>query len=334
MDETLFTERYALLFPGQGSQHVGMGARLFALSQRAQRVFLQADEVLGFRLSRLCFEGPQSDLDRTINTQPAVLTTSIAAFETLKERFQEVGRRLNPAFVAGHSFGEFAAAIVAEALDFTDGLRLVANRARLMQEAQESHPGGMVSVLGLDEATVRAVCAAAAAENESLTIAVDNGPGHLVLSGTVSAVERAIALVQTIGGKAIRLPIGVGAHSPLMRKAADEFTRFLNRVPIQTPVIPIISNVSAKPLLTSEDVRRELSDQFTQSVQWTRSIREMINHRVSTFVEVGPGQVLSRLVRRISDNVRTLSLAADPDLIAQLVPAPIAARPVSKEEGY
>lgn len=318
--DNLINDRYALLFPGQGSQHVGMGQGLFALSERARQVFTQADEILGFQLSRLCFEGPQSELDKTINTQPAVLTTSIATFEFLQEKFQEIGKCLRPAFVAGHSFGEFAAAVVAQALDFSDGLQLVWERARLMQKAEEEQPGGMASVIGLDERAVLAVCAAAQAEGGIVTIAVDNGPGHLVISGDVPTLERAMAMIHRLGGKAIRLPIGVGGHSPLLRKAAEDFRRLLNRVKIDMPVIPLMSNTYARSLMASADVRDELAEQFLQPVQWARAVREMINQGVGTFVEVGPGQVLSRLVRRLSDNVRAFSLAANPETIARLIP--------------
>ena len=331
MDDLPLDDRYALLFPGQGPQHVGMGRKLAELSQAARQVFAEADEILGFHLSRLCFEGPEQELNRTLNTQPAVLTTSIAAFMSLQEKFQAIGRRLNPAFVAGHSFGEFAAAIVVEALDFADGLKLVQHRARLMQEAQEDQPGGMISVIGLDEAAIQAVCSAATRGGGILALAVDNGPRHIVLSGDLATVDRTATIVQEMGGKAVRLPIGVGAHSPLMRKAAEEFARTLSRVQIERPAVPIVSNVTAAPLTTSDELRRELIEQFVQPVQWAQSVREMINQGVSTFVEVGPGNILSRLVQRISENVRSFSLAADPEVIARIIPPAVTTQPAVEE---
>jgi [acyl-carrier-protein] S-malonyltransferase len=313
-----FNDPYVLMFPGQGAQQVGMGHKLYLTSEGARRVFLQAQEILGFDVPSLCFGGPESELNRTINTQPAVLATSIAAVEALRERFQRFGRQLEPAFVAGHSFGEFAAAVVAQAIDLADGLRLVFDRARLMQQAQDQQPGAMISVIGLSEETLAQVCATAAHAGEILTVAVENGPGHLVLSGDIPAVERAMPIVHQLGGKAIRLPIGVGAHSPLMEKAAGEFSRFVEKVTIHPPRIPILSNVTARPLTTSDEVRRELTEQFTQPVLWARSVRALISLGVTSFIEVGPGQILSRLVRRMSDSVRSISLNASPEEIDRL----------------
>jgi [acyl-carrier-protein] S-malonyltransferase len=332
LTSTPFDERFALLFPGQGAQQVGMGKRLYETSQAAQRVFQQARQVLGFEIACLCFEGPAGELNKTFNTQPAVFVTSMAAYETLRERFAAAGRAMTPAFVAGHSFGEFAATVVSGAIDFADGLRLVLKRAQLMQDAQEAQPGGMISVLGLDEGAVRQVCATAPQRGEVLTIAVENGPGHLVLSGDIPAVERAMTMIGSMGGKSMRLAIGVGAHSPLMAQAGTAFGAFVDGVRIEDPAVPILSNVTAKPLTTSADVRSELINQFTHPVWWAASIREMILRDVNSFVEVGPGQVLSRLVRRINDRVRSISLDADPDAIERsLAPELSSKSPAAKE---
>lgn len=306
-DGAAVQQKLALLFPGQGSQHAGMGKRIHAVSEAARRVFAQADEVMGFRLSRLCFEGAEEQLENTVNTQPAVLATSMAYLAFLRERVEELGKRLMPSLVAGHSLGQFTAAAAAGALDFADGLRLVVERARIMAEWARTRPGGLASILGLSDGEVEKVCEEASGE-DSVWVAVVNAPGQTVISGEAGALQRAMALARKRGAKVLRLPIGVPGHSPVMRDAARELSRFISTLTFKDPQPPLVSNVSAQLLTTAEDVRQELSEQICAAVQWARCFVTMVNEGTSTFVEVGPGHALSRIARRIHAGARVLPL--------------------------
>ena len=284
------------LFPGQGSQYVGMGREWFAAFPAARAVFERADEVLGFPLSRLCFEGPEDALNETVNTQPAVFTVSVAALRALEERGMEP-----PAYVAGHSLGEFSALVAADSLVFEDGLRLVRERGRLMQEAGARHPGGMAAVLGLGPEPVEEVCAAVREETgEYVGVANDNCPGQLVISGAFAALEAATEQLRERGARrVVRLAVSIAAHSPLMAEAAAAFQQRLAETEFREPRVPVIGNATAGPLTTPSAIREALGRQLTSPVRWTESLRYLLAQGATRFVEVGPKDVLSGLVRRV-----------------------------------
>jgi [acyl-carrier-protein] S-malonyltransferase len=300
--------KVALVFPGQGSQFVGMGKALYDASAAARHVFDQADETLGFPLSRLCFHGPADELEDTINAQPAILTVSIAALEALRERLGELGHKVDPAVVAGHSLGEFSALVAAGVLDFPSALQLVRERGRLMKEAGTSHPGGMAAVIGLDTETLTALVHDAA-NGDVITVANDNCPGQTVISGEIAPLLRAMELAKAHGAKRVaRLGISIASHSPLMARASAGLGELLSRLPLRAPQVPVVANVTATVMLSVDDVRQELAHHIERPVNWTKSVAEMVNSGATTFIEVGPGQVLSGLIRRINRDVTTLSL--------------------------
>ncbi len=299
----------ALVFPGQGSQFVGMGKALYDASAAARRMFDQADDTLGFPLSRLCFQGPADELEDTINAQPAILTVSIAALEALKERLAHAGQKINPTVMAGHSLGEFTALIAAEVLDFPAGLKLVRERGRLMKAAGDERPGGMAAVIGLDTETLAQVCRDAANGGVAV-VANDNCPGQTVISGDVDALLRAMEMAKARGAKRVaRLGISIASHSPLMACAASGLREIISHLPLNAPRVPVVANVTGAAMLTVDDVRQELDHHVERPVNWTRSVKEMANSGATTFIEVGPGQILSGLIRRIDREVTTLSLA-------------------------
>ena len=302
-------ERVAIVFPGQGSQFVGMGKTLAAASTAARAVFAQADAALGFPLSELCFAGPADRLDETSNAQPAILTTSYAAWEAINERAAAHGARVEPVVVAGHSLGQFTALVAAGSLGFAEALGLVRERGRLMREAGEERPGGMAAVLGLDVPTLEAVCAEARSAGV-VVVANDNCPGQTVISGEFAAVERASELARERGAKRVaRLAVSIAAHSPLMEQASVRLGALLDQLPLQTPRVPLVGNVGGRALTTVEELRADLAHHVERPVQWTRSVQAMIDAGAATFVEVGPGQVLSGLIKRINRDVTTLGVA-------------------------
>jgi [acyl-carrier-protein] S-malonyltransferase len=331
-------ERLALVFPGQGSQFVGMGRDIYASSPAGRAVFDEADRILRFPISQLCFDGPEKELEDTINVQPAILTVSVAGLQALYERLEAAGTRLEPLYVAGHSLGEYAALVAAGALDFPDALRLVRERGRLMRETGEKRPGGMAAVIGLDVAALERVVTCAREAGE-VVLANLNGPAQTVLSGELKAVQRAIELARAEGARRVAmLRVSIASHSPLMYRAAQGLGEALAHVPLRDPEIPVVANITGQVLHTADEIRRELVENVVKPVNWTRSVLEMVNGGGRTFVEVGPGKVLSGLIQRISNDVRAVNVQ---EVIAERLPrgsagardAAPAKRPISTRRG-
>ena len=280
----------AWLFPGQGSQYVGMTSAWARASDCARLALDEAADVLGFDLPGLMADGPEADLNDTYNQQPAILAASVAILRAALDALPA------PAFVAGHSLGEYSALVAAGAVGYPDALRLVRERGRLMRLAGTRAPGRMAAVLGLDDAAVEAVCR----EVPGVQVANYNAPGQVVISGTIAGVETASARLKDAGARRIMpLPITIAAHSQLMEPAADAFAPAIAEAPIGPAAVPLVANVSAQPIADAADIRRELADQLTASVRWTQTIEGMAAAGVTAFYEIGPGRVLSGLVKRI-----------------------------------
>jgi [acyl-carrier-protein] S-malonyltransferase len=289
--------KVAFVFPGQGSQNVGMGKDLANAYSAARQTFQQADDILGFKLSGLCFDGPEADLNDTINTQPALYVCGIAVLRSLQtERPDAV-----PAFTAGHSLGEFTALAASGAFSFEDGLRLVRERGRLMKEADQKSPGAMAALLGLDAPVVKDVCTRATQQTGGvLVLANDNCPGQSVISGDEATLDVGMKMATEAGAKrVVKLPISIASHSPLMESASEEFRQALSKVQFQMPKIPVFGNVDAAPLTDVDAIRRELDLQLTHSVRWTEAVQAMIASGAEAFLELGPKDVLTGLLKRI-----------------------------------
>lgn len=287
-----------------------MGKDLFQRSQAARRVFQAADDVLGRPLSVLCFEGPEDELRLTQNAQPAIMTVSLACLAAAHEYGQ---LECAPSFVAGHSLGEYTAAVAAGALSFADGLRLVQERGRLMALAGEECPGIMAALLGLDEEAAARLCAETGAEMSNV-----NAPGQIVIGGAIQAVEVAMERSKEFGARrAVRLNVGGAFHTSLMASAVEGMTKALSAVKIADPLVPIVANVSGEPLTSISLLQEELISQLTHPVQWQRSVASMTVEGVERFMEFGPGEVLSGLVRRISPETGTCSVNSIASLVSQ-----------------
>lgn len=297
----------ALVFPGQGSQETGMGADLALAFPEAQSVFAQADDILGFPLSALCFEGSADDVNNTFNTQPALYVMGVALLRILETSY---GEDLRPAFVAGHSLGQFTALTAAGALDFAAGLPLVRERGRLMNEASHRQPGAMAALLGLNADAVRELCREVTEQTGRIVVlANDNCPGQIVISGESAAIDAALPLATARGAKrAIPLAVSVASHSPLMQSITQEFEQALDAVPFSTPMTSIVDNVTARPITSPDAIRQQLGAQLTSTVRWTESVEYMLALGVDTFIELGPKDVLSGLIKRIDRNATRFAL--------------------------
>lgn len=296
----------AFIFPGQASQVVGMGADFAATYPVARQTFEQADDLLGFFLSRLCFEGPEEELNQTLNTQPALYVCSIATLRALQQESPDaVG-----GFAAGHSFGEITALTAAGSLTFEDGLRLTRERGRVMTEAGQEKPGAMAALLGLDAEPVRELCARASQQTGGiLVLANDNCPGQIVISGDSETLDVGLTLAKEAGAKrAIKLAVSIASHSPLMSHAAEMFRTALANTTFQKPSIPVYGNVEAAPLGDAAHIRHELEVQLISPVRWTESVQAMIAAGAERFVEIGPKDVLSGMLKRIDSSKQTVQL--------------------------
>jgi [acyl-carrier-protein] S-malonyltransferase len=303
--------RVAYVFPGQGSQSTGMGLDLYNSYPSAKEVFDEADASLGFSLSRLCFEGPEEELTKTHNVQPAILVVSIACLKALEKA--AIVNFPPPTFVAGHSLGEYTALVAAGVLGLADAVLLVRERGRLMYEAGLKNPGSMLAVIGLDEETVKDISFHSRTEISNI-----NCPGQIVISGATQALAEANKLAKARGARAL-IPLRVSGafHSALMEPVIAEFSKIVSSFRFQPPVIPVISNVTARPLTDVDSIKEELVKQLRNCIQWQGSVEYMMHSGVTTFYEIGPGRVLSGLIRRVNPEFRTFNVAGIED-IAQL----------------
>ncbi|MEA2536106.1 MAG: [acyl-carrier-protein] S-malonyltransferase [Chloroflexota bacterium] len=301
----------AFVFPGQGSQSVGMGRTLAASSPAAAAVFAAADAALGESISSLAWDGPSERLDQTENAQPALLATSIAYLAALRERWATMGLPVpEPVCFAGHSMGQYSAMVAAGVIELGDGVRLVRERGRLMQSSGAGREGRMAAIIGLDDARLPELVERSSAHGV-FGIANRNSPGQVVVSGERAAVEAAVVLARELGAKrAIELPVSVAAHSPLMAEAAQGLARVLADVRFEDPLAPLLANRDARPLTSGEAARAELVEHLTAGVDWVRAIETLSGQGVTTFIEIGPGRVLTGLIKRIDPNATAIATDA------------------------
>jgi len=302
--------KVAFVFPGQGSQNVGMGRDLYGSYSAAKEVFNQADAALGFPISRLCFEGPEEELIKTNNVQPAVLVTSLACLRAIQQSNSHLPL---PSFVAGHSLGEYTALVAANALSLVDALLLVRERGRLMYEAGERNPGGMLAIIGLDTGTIEDICLQSGTDISNI-----NCPGQTVISGSIEALAKSKTLAKTKGARGlVPLKVSGAFHSYLMEPIISEFSEIISNFAFHPPAIPVIANVSARPLNDVDSIKEELVRQLRSCIQWQHCVEYMIHNGVTAFCEIGPGVVLSNLIKRISPRAQIFNVSGV-DSIAQL----------------
>lgn len=292
----------AWIFPGQGAQSVGMGKDLYDNIASAKAIFDHADKTLGISLTKLCFEGPEDVLTQTKNAQPALVTMSCACLEATREI---AGKALPQAsYLAGHSLGEYTALAVAGVFDFVTAVRLARERGRLMHEAGQMQKGGMAAVLGLEEFTLGDIC-----QKTETVMANINCPGQIVISGAVDNVAKAMEMATEVGAKrAVALQVSGAFHSPLMQPAMEGLMKYFDEIDFKDPVIPVIANTTGEPLTTADAVKTELRNQLTSPVQWQRTVEYIYGQGVPTFIEIGSGQVLTGLIKRINKEARTINL--------------------------
>lgn len=303
----------ALIFPGQGSQYVGMGKDFYESCQTARKIFDKFDEILGYSLTDICFNGPEEDLKQTINTQPAILAVSIVAFELLKEKCD-----INPVFTAGHSLGEYAALYASGVIGLEEAIKIVKTRASLMSNAQI---GAMSAIIGLEDDKLSEVLKQASSVGQ-ISVANYNTPDQTVITGEENAITEANKLAIEAGAKrAIVLPVSGAFHSPLMKDAASKFAATLDQYSINNASIPVITNVDAKITNNSSEFKAKMSDQIYSSVYWKQSVALMLENGVENFIEIGPGKVLSGMIKKISrqSNVYNISDIATLESVADSI---------------
>ncbi|MFT3740408.1 MAG: ACP S-malonyltransferase [Breznakibacter sp.] len=290
----------AFVFPGQGAQFVGMGKDLYENSPLAKELFEKANDILGFRITDLMFEGTDEDLKQTKVTQPAIFLHSVILSKVMGNDFE-------PEMTAGHSLGEFSALVAAGAMSFEDGLKLVSQRARAMQKACEAEPSTMAAIVGLEDNVVEEVCAAI---DEVVVAANYNCPGQLVISGSIAGVDKACALLTEKGAKrALKLQVGGAFHSPLMEPARAELAKAIEATLINVPICPVYQNVSAKPFTDPAQIKQNLVAQLTAPVRWTQTVQNMLADGATLFTEVGPGSVLQGLIKKVDRNAQTAGIS-------------------------
>jgi [acyl-carrier-protein] S-malonyltransferase len=319
------TDSTALVFPGQGSQAPGMGKLVHEHSEAARLTFEEASDVTGINLVKVCFDADVEELSETRVTQPAVLATSVAFLRAMREKLSEAGERVRPRLFGGHSLGMFSAAVASEAISFRDTLLVILERARLMSDFNADRPVGMASILGLDRDTVEEICEDAThSGNDRVDVANHNLDTQIVISGDVTALERAMERARDMQARAIRLRVKVSSHTPLHYEQSEEFAEIIKEIPIAAPTQPIVSNITSKLLATAEEVRQEFEEQLRSPVYWTDNVKRMESAGVDTYIEVGPGHVLSRMVKRISEQLTAVSLddAREEPIPISVIPHP------------
>jgi [acyl-carrier-protein] S-malonyltransferase len=297
-------DNIAFIFPGQGSQAIGMGKNLYDNYEIARKLFDDADKILNFPLSRLCFEGPEEELIKTINVQPAIFVTSLACFEVTRSLLDKYD---SPAFVAGHSLGEYTALVVAGVMNFKDALLLLRERGRLMNEAGEMNPGGMLALIGASEAKAEIICQKSGTEISNI-----NSPGQIIISGSNECLQKARAICEEEGiRRIIPLKVSGAFHSRWLKPASDGLNSIINNYTFNDSNIPVVSNITADILTDASEIKFELVNQIIRCVQWQKSVENMIKAGANNFIEYGHGQVLTNLIKRINQDVILYNIADD-----------------------